>query len=270
MHAFSAPEMTPTLADVQRIEKVLRDCGAMLLDCRAAGRTQGEWNGSQFKAKADDLAHDFLVAALGEAFPGVPVVSEEDAASVAPCTGDHFIIDPIDGTASFAHGFAGWVTQAAYINDGRPVMAAIYAPAVDEFFSSAKGAGSYCNGHQLRVDESKGNAESLIDNYPEPLGIALELSRALHISKYVESGSIALKICRIADRSADLFVKDMSPRDWDVAAPMLVLTEAGGIISDIAGTPLQLGGSERRHQGLVAAANTAIAKQALTWLSLRK
>ena len=262
--------MTPTPADLKRIEAILRNCGSILLDCRAAGGGQGDWIGSQFKAKADDLAHIFLVNALCEAFSGVPVVSEEDVAVGPPCDGDHFIIDPIDGTASFAHGFPGWVTQVAYISGGHPVMVGIYAPASDEYFSAARGVGAYCNGRRLRVDEPKGEAESLIDNYPEPRGIALELSRALHIPKYVESGSIALKICRIADRSADIFVKDMSPRDWDVAAPMLVLAEAGGIVTDIEGVPLQLGSPQRRHQGLVAAANTAIAKQAMTWLESRK
>lgn len=263
-------EMIPTLEEVGRIEKVLRDCGSMLLDSRAAGKTQGKWSGSQFKAEADNLAHNFLVARLGKLYPDIPFVSEEDDVSARLFAGDHFMIDPIDGTASFAQGFAGWVTQVAYISDGRPVMAAIYAPDSDEFFSAIRGAGAFSNGRQLRGFESKVEAESLIDNYPEPRGIALEISQALHIPKYVESGSIALKICRIADLSADLFVKDMSPRDWDVAAPMLLMAEVGGVITDIEGKKLQLGREGRRHQGLVAAANNSIAKQAHAWLASRK
>lgn len=262
--------MTPSPADAQRIEKILRDCGTMLLDCLAAGRTEGEWNGAQFKARADDLAHDFLVTALGSAFPGVDVVSEEDAASIAACAADHFIIDPIDGTASFAHGFAGWVTQAAYISEGQPVMAGIYAPASDEYFSAISKQGAYCNGRHLSVAGASERAMSFIDNYPEPRGIAQALVQALHIQEYVESGSIALKICRVADRSADLFVKDMSPRDWDVAAPMLVLAEAGGILTDIKGAAIALGGPERRHHGLIAAASPAVAGQVRAWLDSRK
>lgn len=262
--------MTPTPEEVGRIEKVLRDCGSMLLDCQTAGRTQGEWSGSQFKAEADNLAHNFLVASLGRLYPDIPFVSEEDDVSAGPFAGDHFIIDPIDGTASFAQGFAGWVTQVAFIRDGRPVMAAIYAPVSDEFFSAIRGVGAFCNGRQLRALDSTAEVQSLIDNYPEPRGIALELSRALHIPRYVESGSIALKICRIADHSADLFVKDMTPRDWDVAAPMLVIAEVGGVITDIEGKKLQLGEEGRRHNGLVAAANTSIAKQAHAWLASRK
>lgn len=262
--------MIPSLADVRHLEKILRDCGAMLMDCLTVGRTDGEWSGDQFKAAADKLAHDFLIEGLSGAFPGIPVVSEEDAASTGACVGDHFIIDPIDGTASFAHGFAGWATQAAYISEGRPILAGIYAPASDEYFLAVSAGGAYRNGRRLTLDGAKDEAESLIDNYPEPRGIAKELSQVLHIGKYIESGSIALKICRIADRSADLFVKDMAPRDWDVAAPMLLLAEAGGVITDTKGAALELGGAERRHQGLIAAANPHIAEQARVWFASRK
>jgi 3'(2'), 5'-bisphosphate nucleotidase len=262
--------MTPSPADAQRIEKILRECGAMLLDCLAAGITEGQWSGAQFKAKADDLAHDFLITALSSAYPGVHVVSEEDATSIAACAADYFIIDPIDGTASFANGFAGWVTQAAYISEGRTLMAGIYAPSSDEYFSAIRKQGAYCNGRYLSVAGASNRAMSLIDNYPEPRGIAQSLKQALHIHEYVESGSISLKICRVAERSADLFVKDMSPRDWDVAAPMLLLAEAGGTLTDINGDAILLGGPERRHQGLIAAASPVVAKQVRDWLASRK
>ncbi len=257
-------------ADAQVLEKILRDCGVMLLESLAAGRTAGEWSGAQFKAQADDLAHDFLAKALSTAFPGVPVVSEEGTANPIAVAADHFIIDPIDGTASFAHGFAGWVTQAAYVSEGQPVMAGIYAPASNEYFSALSKQGAYCNGRHLSLSGSGERPMTLIDNYPEPRGIARELMQALPILRYVESGSIALKMCRVADRSADLFVKDMSPRDWDVAAPMLILAEAGGVLTDIEGDALVLGGPERHHQGLIAAASPAVAEQVRTWIASRK
>lgn len=262
--------MTPSSADAQVLEKILRDCGAMLLESLATGRTTGEWSGAQFKAQADYLAHDYLVRALNIAFPGVPVVSEEGGANPFPGAADHFIIDPIDGTASYAHGFSGWVTQAAYVSECQPVMSGIYAPAINEYFSALSKLGAYCNGCHLSVNTSGERPMSLIDNYPEPRGVSLELMQALRIPGYVESGSIALKICRVADRSADLFVKDMSPRDWDVAAPMLILAEAGGVLTDIEGNSLVLGRPERDHQGLIAAACPAVANQVRSWNSSRK
>ena len=259
--------MTPSQLELKHIEKILRDCGAMLLHCLATGRTEGEWSGAQFKARADDLAHNFLVTALGIAFPGIPVVSEEDVTSIGGCASEYFIIDPIDGTASFAHGFDGWVTQVAYVSKEQPVMAGIYAPASDEYFSAISKQGAFCNGRSLSLDRSSEPAKSLIDNYPQPRGIAKELMQALHIPEYLESGSISLKICRVADRRADLFVKDMSPRDWDVAAPMLLLEEAGGVLMNIKGEPLILGKPERRHHGLIATSSPVVAKQVRDWIA---
>lgn len=258
------------MTDAQHIEAILRDCGTMLLALRAAGKTGGIWRGEQFKAEADRVADAFLMEALDKAFPGIPVVSEEDDSSSGICVGDHFIIDPIDGTASFAQGFSGWVTQAAYIRQGRPVLAGIFAPVSDEYFSAVSGGGAYCNGRRLSVTGSGVRPNSIIDNYPEARGITLELQNALDIPKYIESGSIALKVCRIADRSADIFFKNMSPRDWDIAAPMLVLEEAGGNLTDANGASMRLGGPERRHQGLIAAANAAMAEQVSVWFASRK
>ena len=258
------------MTDAQCIEKILRECGAMLMACRHAGRTEGEWSGEQFKAAADGIAHEFLVAALGEAFPGIPVVSEEDPASVGVQTADHFIIDPIDGTASFVHGFAGWVTQVALICANRPVIAGVYAPASDEYFSARRGYSAYRNGDRLSVHDAVSEAHSLIDNYPEARGITQDLQQALGIPLYVESGSIALKMCRIADRGADLFMKDMSPRDWDVAAPMLLLEEAGAVITDLQGEALVLGSQVRRHNGLIVAASPVVAERVRNWFALRK
>ena len=259
--------MSPSTKDAQVIEKILRDCGEMLLECLIDGRNKGEWSGTQFKATADHLAHNFLVSALNQAFPELPVVSEEDASSSSEHTGDYFIIDPIDGTASFSHGFAGWVTQAAYISEGRPIMAGIYAPATDEYFAAMSASGAYCNGRRLFATKNISSAEYLIDNYPEPHGISLQLMRNLKIPNYLESGSISLKICRVADGSADLFVKDMEPRDWDVAAPMLLIAEAGGILTDINGATLILGMPGRRHKGLISTTSPLVAEQVQAWLT---
>lgn len=258
----------PSIAN--HLQKILRDCGAILLDCQSSGKTGGRWAGEQYKAEADLIAHDYLVTRLGECFPGLPVVSEEDDTSLGHCEGDHLIIDPVDGTASFAQGFSGWVTQAAYVRENKPIVAGIYAPVTKEYFSAITGEGTYCNDYRLLLTKTKSKAKTIIDNYPTAQGITQMLQTDLNIAQYVESGSIALKICRVASQNADIFFKHMSPRDWDVAAPMLVLKEAGGILTDIDGLPLELGSPGRSHHGLVAAANTVIANQVYAWVRSRK
>ncbi len=249
------------MVDNHIIEKILRECGDLLLENLAQGRIEGVWHQDQFKSVGDTIAHNFIASSLAKEFPGIPVVSEEDAESISGSFDEYFIIDPIDGTASYVSGFSGWVTQIAFVKDDKPGLVGIYAPASDEYFSAASSKGAFCNGCRLIVESTRDSPESLIDNYPEARGAASKLMADLGIQTYIESGSIALKICRIADRSADVFIKDMSPRDWDVAAPMLVLEEAGGVLTDILGKPLVLGRAERRHHGLVAASNALISEK---------
>lgn len=225
--------------------------------------------GDQFKVDADRTAHDFLSNRIHSSFPGIPVVSEEDGISIEQKHDEYFIIDPIDGTASFAHGFPGWVTQMAYVVDEAPVHAGVYAPASDEYFEADKNRGAYCNKQRLVISDTREDIRTVIDNYPRAKGITFELLNDLGIPSYVESGSIGLKICRIADGTADLFFKAMEPKDWDLAAPKLILEEAGGILRDAYGGEIRLGKDNRQHCGLIAARNLAMLERVSDWYRLR-
>jgi len=257
-----------SLSSVEKItESILRNCGKRLLECQLLGKTNGVWVGEQYKAEADIIANEFLMNELGEQFSGIPIVSEEDNKErLSGYDEDHFIIDPIDGTRSFCEGYAGWVTQAAYVRNNESIVAGIYAPATNEYFSAIAGQGSYYNGKKLIADNKLLKANTIIDNYPSARGIAKQCKLELGIPNYIECGSISLKICRVASQNANVFIKNMTPRDWDVAAPMLVIQEAGGILTNIEGAPLELGNEKRSHQGLIATSNQNIAKQIDTWL----
>jgi len=106
----------------------------------------------------------------------------------------------------------------------------------------------------------------LIDNYPEPRGIADALVKRLPATGYVECGSIGLKACRVADGTADLFVKDVVIRDWDIAPADLILQEAGGCITNVDGHDLRYDGASKIH-GVIAAVNNTIASNALRLLA---
>ena len=251
-------------------EQLLRQCGRDMLQARRdIDETQGGWAGEQYKHPCDALAHEFLCQRIHETFPDIPVVSEEDPNSVTSRFERYFIIDPIDGTASFAQGFPGWVTQIAYVAEGIPLFAGIYVPATNEYFEAVHTRGAWRNKQPLQAAGSC-SLGTIIDNYPEPRGIAAEAFVDLGMHSYIESGSIALKICRVADNTANLFLKLMSPRDWDIAAPMLVLEEAGGVISDAHGKRYLLGAGERRHDGLIATNSNANLQRVTCWLESRK
>lgn len=183
---------------------------------------------SQFKARADAMAHEELTARLSRVEPGAPVLSEEGPAALGGRRPDRYwLIDPIDGTASYVHGFGGYVTQAALIEGRSPVVAAAYAPEADRCYTAVRGRGAAADGLRLRTAAPEPGAGVLTDNTPEPRGIARAAYERFGCRGYLESGSIALKLCRIADGAAHLFVKDVAVRDWDAAAPGLVLEEAG-------------------------------------------
>lgn len=250
---------------LKALEATLRIVGTRILEWRGAGGERGEWQGTQFKAQADMWAHRELKSALSRLTPGVPVVSEEDSDDVAPRLADetYWLVDPIDGTASFAGGYSGFVTQAAMMTDGEPVLAAIYAPALERMYTAQKDQGAKLNGNALKraVEDT---AVTLVDNYPQPTGVAAAAFRDLRFRRYVESGSIGLKICLVADGSADLFFKDVVVRDWDIAAPRLVIEEVGGMISDINGMDIRISG-RGRHEGLVAARSPGSCRKLVAW-----
>jgi len=231
--------------------------GAKILHCRKQGITGGKWEGTQFKAAADLIADECMRAELTR-IADIPIVSEEDISSqIADRPSQYWLIDPIDGTASFAQGFSGFVCQAAWIRSGQPWLASVYAPALGRLYMAEQGKGASVNGQPILVKPFNREQLTLVDNYPEPRGVAERLFRDFQCAKYLESGSIGLKICLVAEGTADIFVKDVRLRDWDVAAPHLVLQEAGGVLTQFTGEAFEYGGGYEKH-GLVVASSAAL------------
>lgn len=247
----------------------MRELGDLLLEWRTQGMTHGKWEGTQLKADADRRAHDFLAEHLRRSWPSVPVISEEDVSAHDACRpGEYWLIDPIDGTASFCNGFDGFVTQVALMRKCRPVLAVVHAPALGLTYTASLDEPALCNCIPISTTVSGIRAPILIDNYPEPRGIARSLYDEIGCSGYVESGSIGLKICRVADGTADLFVKDVMVRDWDLAPAHLILARAGGQLTTLAGSSLPYDGGFERV-GLIASGNRELSAQASKWNSHR-
>ncbi len=235
----------------------MRKVGARILECRQQGNTGGKWEGAQFKAAADLIADECLRNEL-QRIADIPIVSEEDISSqCADRPSQYWLIDPIDGTASFAHGFPGFVCQAAWIRNGQPWLASVYAPALERLYFAERGKGSAVNGRPMCVKPFNRQQLTLVDNYPQPRGVAERLFRDFQCANYLESGSIGLKICLVAEGAADIFVKDVCVRDWDVAAPHLVLQEAGGVLTQFTGQTFDYQGGYEKH-GLVATSSGAL------------
>lgn len=240
----------------------LRKVGAAIMECRREGNTHGKWEGTQFKAAADLIADECLRKELQQ-IADIEIVSEEDIASQSEARPEEYwLIDPIDGTASFVHGFPGFVCQAALIRKGVVELAGVFAPALDKLYLARRGAGATVNGTPLKVRELAWDRLMLVDNYPQPRGVADRLFTGIPCAEYLESGSIGLKICLVAEGLADLFVKDVRVRDWDVAPPHLILEESGGVLTDDAGALFPYRGSYEKT-GVIAASTKELLAKAL-------
>ena len=213
-------------------------------------RSQGYWTGEQFKSQADLDSHTRLSSSLAQLFPSTPILSEE---SDFRCfdSDEYFVIDPIDGTRSYVEGYAGWVVQAALVRDGSPFCSVIYAPSLNLTYYAEFGAGAFLNDTRISLDLAK-PITSIVDNYPRPRGLASYLYNYLSLDEYIESGSISLKMCLVASGAADLFVKDMSPRDWDIIPPLLLFSELGLFLSDLEFKPFILNKPSLSHRGIIA------------------
>jgi 3'(2'), 5'-bisphosphate nucleotidase len=255
---------------LDRLSDILTEVGATLLDLRERGPIAGSWaDASQFKAKADMIVHEKLIRDLGALTPGIPVISEEDARHERSRPARYWLIDPIDGTASYAGGFDGFVTQSALMRDGAPVLAVVHGPALGLTYRAERGEGATLNGMPLDVRSGDPDRAVLIDNYPEPRGTALAAFEELSMTGYMESGSIALKICRVADGMADLFFKDVILRDWDVAPGELILSEAGGVLTGIQGAAFPYAGDWVKP-GVIAARSRALLERFVDWRAARE
>lgn len=253
---------------LNEMESVVREVGAALIKMRDTDAIEGEWQGAQLKTKADILAHELMSKLLKKLDPSIPVVSEEDDASQEIARpAKYWLIDPIDGTASFAGGFDGFVTQVALMENAQPIKATIYAPSLDQLYSAEKGKGAHLNDVALQV-VPKRKGKTLIDNYPEARGITAEAYDALSFESYIECGGIALKMCRIADGSADVFFKDIIVRDWDLAAPHLILSEANGYLALINGGSINYTGSFAKV-GMIASRSSKLENEIVNWFASR-
>jgi fructose-1,6-bisphosphatase/inositol monophosphatase family enzyme len=151
-----------------------------------------------FKTQADNKANNLIKHLLNKLDPDAIILSEEDEYLDDTRPEKYWLIDPIDGTASWYDGFDGFVTQLAYIENHQTLYGAVYAPVMNKFWSAIKGDGAFLNGkrlHRLKAIDRL----NLVDNYPEPRHISKNIFDNFNVSEYIECGSLGLKSCLVAD-----------------------------------------------------------------------
>jgi myo-inositol-1(or 4)-monophosphatase len=234
------------------LEEVLREAGDLAR--KTARGTFRHWTKGADRSpvsEADIAVNDLLHRRLTALVPGAGWLSEET--EEAPCSrhAHIWIVDPIDGTRAFISGRADWSISVALIENGRPMVATLYAPARDEMFLAARGAGATLNGAPVSVnggDMLRGAKIAGPKRYLDRLSNLVPGTLA-----QPKIHSLALRLAHVAHGVLDAAFASSGSHDWDLAAADLLVHEAGGALTDFAGKQLKYNGSQAVHGALVAA-----------------
>lgn len=233
-----------------------------MLAARAGGRVVRERAGAVGEVRSKSTAIDLVTAsdiaagvdavrAILSVDPEANFVVEEDevygitgARRGMPNDDSVWIIDPIDGTTSFLHGYPCYSVSVAYLEHGIPRAGAVYNAALDEMNYATEGGGSFRDGARLsaRVNDALGSAV-LVTGFPydrtEPLErqlLVLSAFLRLPVQDIRRDGSAAVDLCHVAAGRCDGFW-EYGLRVWDMAAGVLICREAGATVTDVDGQP---------------------------------
>jgi len=194
-----------------------------------------------FVSTADLKAERTIKTELTRARPGYGLLLEEGGATAGTDPRHRWIVDPLDGTTNFLHGIPHFAISIALERDGEIVAGVVYDPTRNEMFTAEKGTGAYLNDRRLRVSGRRQIGEALIStgipfrDRPGQEGYLATLHAVMAATSGVRRfGSAALDLAYVAAGRYDGFWEfGLSP--WDVAAGLLLVREAGGYVSDLAG-----------------------------------
>jgi myo-inositol-1(or 4)-monophosphatase len=233
------------------LEAVMREAGALAR--KTAQSAFRHWTKGEDRSpvtEADIAVNDLLHQQLTALCPGAGWLSEETA-EIPSSTTLMWIVDPIDGTRAFISGRADWSISVALVEDGRPLVAALYAPVSEEIFLAVRGAGATLNGAPIKANDGDGLRGAKIAGPKRYLDRFSSLAEGTLAQPKVHS--LALRLARVAQGALDAAFSSRGSHDWDLAAADLLVHEAGGALTDFTGRPLKYSGSQAVHGALIAA-----------------
>ncbi|KKW67058.1 inositol monophosphatase [Lampropedia cohaerens] len=237
--------MTSTLHPMLNVAiKAARAAGSIInraaLDVEAVRVSQKQIN--DFVTEVDTASEEAIVQTLLGAYPEHGILAEESGRKHGKADADHlWIIDPLDGTTNFIHGFPVYAVSIALSYKGRIEQAVVYDPARNDLFTATAGRGAFLNDRRIRVSKRTQLKDCLIstgfpfrtgDDYAQYLQIFTEFSQ--RTAGLRRPGAAALDLAYVAAGFSDgFFESGLSP--WDVAAGSLLVTEAGGLMGNFSG-----------------------------------
>ena len=238
----------------------------MIRAVRAGGRAVQRYFGRRLEVReksspgdlvstADLEAQRRVIGILSRAFPGVPVVSEEKENPGNPAQA--FYLDPLDGTLNFLHGLTPFAVSLAFWREGQPLAAAVFDPLAGELFTALRGRGACRNGRAIAASGVERLPQSLVAaGWPyarsQRARLLAQMDRVYLAAQELRTiGCASLALCRVASGAMDAYW-ECGLSSWDMAAGVLLVTEAGGQVSSLDGGPFLL------EKGEVVASNGRI------------
>jgi myo-inositol-1(or 4)-monophosphatase len=238
--------------DAALLTDTVREAGALALSLFRTELKNWIKGASSPVSEADIAVNDLLETRLRSATPDYGWLSEESADDEArlgkPLV---WIVDPIDGTRAYLAGREDWCVSVALVADATPVLAAVFAPASDEFFFAMRGQGARRNDKPVFATAGSDLDFSRMAG-PKPLVQRLAPSSD-EITLHPRIGSLALRLCRVAEGGLDAAFAGGQSRDWDLAAANLIVQEADGRMTTLSGDAIEYNRREVTHGVLVAA-----------------
>ncbi|MEX2515537.1 MAG: inositol monophosphatase family protein [Gammaproteobacteria bacterium] len=197
---------------------------------------------NDFVTEVDRQAENAIILQLRQTFPHHSILAEESGLQEGRQNEYVWIIDPLDGTTNFIHGFPQFAVSIALQHRGKLEQAVIYDPMRQELFSASRGAGAQLDGRRIRVSKQTRLDDALI-------GTGFPFRELQHLDRYLETfravitrtagirrpGAAALDLAYVAAGRLDGFW-EFGLKPWDMAAGALLIQEAGGMVSDIDGS----------------------------------
>jgi len=226
-----------------------REAGAVLLSEHSRPQKISYKGDVDLVTETDKRSEAIVVGRLRREFPDHRIVAEEGSSGAAGASRYEWQVDPLDGTTNFAHGYPCFAVSIGLLEDGKPLVGVVFNPVSDELFSAVRSEGAFLNQKPIHVSDMKKLATSLVStgfpthNRAANLNIHYYWQFTLRSHGVRRDGSAALDLCSVACGRFDAFW-EFGLNSWDTAAGILMITEAGGIATDLHGGPYHPGGPD--------------------------
>jgi myo-inositol-1(or 4)-monophosphatase len=238
--------------DAALLTDTVREAGTLALSLFRTELKNWTKGASSPVSEADIAVNDLIETRLRRATPHYGWLSEESADDEQRLDKQRvWIVDPIDGTRGYLAGREDWCVSVALVENTSPVLEAVFAPASDEFFFAARGQGAARNDAAVHATAGTEMDFSRVAG-PKPLVERLNRSSD-EITLHPRIGSLALRLCRVAEGRLDAAFAGGQSRDWDLAAANLIVQEANGNMTALSGDRILYNRREVTHGVLVAA-----------------